>query len=361
MKKQQKGKKFTQLLMLWHEKDNTRQMPWKGEKDPYKIWLSEIILQQTRVEQGTAYFNRFVAKYPNITALANAQDTDVFKLWEGLGYYNRCKNMLATSRFIWSELNAVFPHTYESLLKLKGVGPYTAAAIASFAYDLPNAVVDGNVYRVLARYFGVSTPVDSKEGKAQFTELAEQVLDPANSALYNQAIMDFGATICKPAAPLCSLCPLSKHCVALQGNIVGELPVKDKKLIRRKRWFYYLVIESNEKFLVKKRTGNDIWQNLHEFLLIETREPTASNDILASTEIGELQLNNVRLLNVSDTLQQQLTHQTIYATFIALHSESILVPDGMEMVEKNHMEELAFPRIINKYMEQTASRFPEAV
>jgi len=351
MKKQQKGQKFTQLLMLWHEKDNNREMPWKGEKDPYKIWLSEIILQQTRVEQGTAYFNRFVAKYPNIAAIANAADVEVFKLWEGLGYYNRCKNMLTAARFIDSQLYGIFPSTYEDILQLKGVGPYTAAAIASFAYNHPTAVVDGNVYRVLARYFGISTSVDSVAGKSQFAELAQVVLDRSNSASYNQAIMDFGATICKPQLPLCSVCILSEGCVAFLTNRVALLPVKEKKLVKKHRWFNYIVAEKDNRLLVKKRTGKDIWQNLHEFLLVETPKPVETEQVLAAKDVQALRLKNFKVKKVIGGMKQQLTHQTIHATFIYLHCKSMTVPDGMEMVEKDDIEKLAFPRVIKHYME----------
>ncbi len=351
MKKHQKEQKFTQLLMCWHEKQNNRQMPWKGEKDPYKIWLSEIILQQTRVEQGTGYFNRFIAKYPNVKALADAEDVDVFKLWEGLGYYNRCKNLLAAARFVHSELGGIFPDNYNGLLQLKGVGPYTAAAIASFAYNLPNAVVDGNVYRVLARYFGIKTSVDSITGKSQFAELAHLVLDTDSSALYNQAIMDFGATICKPQVPLCPACVLSENCVAFQQDLVETLPVKDKKLPKKHRWFNYVVVENAGKILVKKRIGKDIWQNLHEFLLVETTEPVKSAQLLELGVVKSLGLKGLQVKAVTEAMKQQLTHQTIHASFIYLKCSSLAVPDGMEMVEKQHMEKLAFPRVINHYLE----------
>ena len=218
-------------------------MPWKGEKDPYKIWLSEIILQQTRVEQGLAYYTNFIKTFPTVHQLAKAPDEKVFKLWEGLGYYSRCRNLLATARFISKELKGKFPDNYESIKALKGIGPYTAAAISSFAYNLPHAVVDGNVFRVLARVFGISKSIDSTEGKKQFTVLAEELLDKNHPGLYNQAIMDFGAVICKPAAPLCDTCVFKKECYAFRHNKVNALPVKEKKINIKKRWFYYLVLE----------------------------------------------------------------------------------------------------------------------
>jgi A/G-specific adenine glycosylase len=214
MEKNKKNTFFTQQLLKWDKKQNSRAMPWKGEKDPYKIWLSEIILQQTRVEQGLGYYNRFIAEFPTIHDLAKAPETKVFKLWEGLGYYTRCKNIIITARYISSELKGKFPVTYNDILKLKGVGPYTAAAIASFAFNLPHAVVDGNVFRVLARYFGIDTPIDSITGKKNFTVLANELIDKKIPGKYNQALMDFGAVLCKPQQPLCDTCPLKPNCSA---------------------------------------------------------------------------------------------------------------------------------------------------
>ena len=224
---------FTKTLMNWNKAYNVRKMPWKGQKDPYKIWLSEIILQQTRVEQGLAYYNRFIDRYPSVINLANAKDEEVFKLWEGLGYYTRCKNLLSTARYIAFELGGIFPNNYEELLQLKGVGPYTAAAIASFSYNLPYAVVDGNVFRVIARYFGIDKPIDTTAGKYFFTELANQLLPPKEAGLYNQAIMDFGATICKPALPSCTTCKLHKTCAAIELGRVNILPIKTRQQCRR--------------------------------------------------------------------------------------------------------------------------------
>ena len=201
-----KPQKFSRILQKWNREKNTRQMPWKGEKDPYKIWLSEIILQQTRVEQGLNYYNNFIKTFPDVHKLAKAPEEKIFKLWEGLGYYTRCRNLIASARYISKELKGKFPDTYEEIKALKGVGPYTAAAISSFAFNLPHAVVDGNVFRVLARIFGISTPIDSTEGKKKFTELANKLLDKKQPGFYNQAIMDFGAVICKPAPCLQSLC-----------------------------------------------------------------------------------------------------------------------------------------------------------
>src|SRR5262245_7782259 len=253
---------FTKKLLTWNKSSNKRQMPWKGEKDPYKIWLSEIILQQTRVEQGLEYYKKFIAKFPTVHDLAKAPEQQVFKLWEGLGYYTRCKNLVATAKVISKEKGGKFPNTYEDIKSLKGIGPYTAAAIASFAFNLPYAVVDGNVFRVLARVFGISKATDSTKGKSFFNELATELLDTKQPGLYNQAIMDFGATVCKPALPLCTKCVMKNNCYAFLNDRVNELPVKEKKINIKKRWFYYLVMEYKNEIVVRQRTGKDIWQQL---------------------------------------------------------------------------------------------------
>jgi A/G-specific adenine glycosylase len=340
---------FTQELLQWNKNENRREMPWKGEKDPYKIWLSEIILQQTRVEQGLGYYNRFVQKFPSVDKLANAPETAVFKLWEGLGYYSRCKNLAATAKFISKELKGKFPATYEEILKLKGVGPYTASAIASFAYNLPHAVVDGNVMRVLARYFGISTAIDSTEGKKYFSKQAEKLLDKKQPGLYNQAIMDFGATVCKPQQPLCSACILKQHCSALKKNIVQDLPVKEGKLVKKHRWFYYIIAEYKNGFIIRKRTQKDIWQNLHEFILMENDKALQTAEIFSSGAFEKIAGKKYELISVSGIYKQQLTHQTIHGWFIHIRINKKTLPDDYVLIEKPKLKELAFPRLITTY------------
>ncbi|MEO1264044.1 MAG: A/G-specific adenine glycosylase, partial [Bacteroidota bacterium] len=233
---------------------NHRPLPWKGEKNPYLIWLSEIILQQTRVEQGLPYFEKFKKKYPTVKDLANAPEDEVMKMWEGLGYYSRARNLHAAAKFIADELNGTFPDTFHEILGLKGVGPYTAAAIASFAYGLPHAVVDGNVYRVLSRFFGIEEPIDTTAGKKLFAALAQELLDEKQAGNYNQAIMDFGATHCTPALPACTSCLMKSKCTAFQKNTVNKLPVKIKKTKRRQRFFNYLILNEKGNVFIKKRT-----------------------------------------------------------------------------------------------------------
>lgn len=325
-------------------------MPWKGEKDPYKIWLSEIILQQTRVDQGINYYLRFIKKYPTVLKLAAASDDEVFKLWEGLGYYSRCKNILATARHISLELNGKFPDNFENILKLKGIGPYTAAAIASFAFNLPYAVVDGNVSRVLARYFGIHTAIDSTIGKKEFTVLAQQRLDKSAPALYNQAIMDFGATVCKPQLPLCLQCLLSNACKAFKENSVSSLPVKEKKIIKKNRWFYFIVLEQNGKYFVRKRAAKDIWQNLHEFILIEKPAKTALSLITESPEFKSAVVQAYKPVATSGYYKQQLTHQTIHGCFIHIKIVGKKLIKGYELMDKKALAQLAFPKLVNDYL-----------
>jgi A/G-specific adenine glycosylase len=352
MKKEINQPVFTRLLMLWNKKYNKRLMPWKGEKDPYKIWVSEIILQQTRVEQGMDYYLRFIKKYPTVKKLAAAADNEVFKIWEGLGYYSRCKNLLAAARFIVETHKGKFPENYKTILELKGVGPYTAAAIASFAYNLPHAVVDGNVNRVLARFFGITTPIDSTNGKQQFNELAMQVLDNNNAGLYNQAIMDFGATLCKPQLPHCAVCIMQSDCRAYAEERVNVLPVKEKKILKKNRWFYYVIAEYGNKFLVRKRTGKDIWQNLHEFILIETITHQNPEQVIESEKFKAIVGKKHTVLKISTNFKQTLTHQFIHAFFIHIKISKLFKPEGMEWIAKDDLKNLAFPKLINAYIEQ---------
>jgi A/G-specific adenine glycosylase len=346
-------KRIAPALLQWHETENKREMPWKGEKDPYKVWLSEVILQQTRVEQGLDYYLRFVKKYPTIAKLAKAQDEDVFKLWEGLGYYSRCKNLLFTARVIQNELNGQFPNNYTDLLKLKGVGPYTAAAIASFVFNQPHAVIDGNVFRVLSRVFGINTAIDSSAGKQIFAELAEAQLDIRHPGLYNQAIMDLGATVCKPFLPMCNHCPLQKICTAYATGTVNKLPVKEKKLQKKRRWFYYFILEAEEKWLVNKRGAGDIWENLYEFMLLESESAQVWTNELVETVLKEqMGISKAALLGISAEQRQLLTHQEIRGQFIHLRLKSI--PASMQTYQwqpAKAIRKLSFPKFITQYLD----------
>lgn len=344
---------FTEKLLEWNNAQNTRSMPWKGEKDPYKIWLSEIILQQTRVEQGLAYYQKFVAAFPTIQHLAKAPEKKVFKLWEGLGYYTRCRNLIATAQRVVNDYKGQFPSTYETIKELKGIGPYTAAAIASFAFNEPKAVVDGNVQRVIARYFGISTPIDTAAGKKLYQELATALLDTEQPGVYNQAIMDFGAVICKPQNPLCTDCPQQSDCEAFKHNFVKELPVKEKSLVKKERWFYYFIIQYQHKLYIRQRTDKDIWQDLHEFVPYEAAAPVEEmfQELPFLKELFGKQSYSVT--HISKVYHQQLTHQLVHGQFITVTAlKPVAALKGFMLVDKKQLKKYAFPRLINTFLEE---------
>lgn len=333
-------------MLSWHFEENDRQLPWKSEKDPYRIWLSEIILQQTRAQQGLPYYERFIRAYPDVHALAAAPEDEVFRLWQGLGYYNRCRNLLHTARIISREHGGRFPEQYQAILSLKGIGAYTAAAIASFAFDLPHAVVDGNVYRVLARFFGIDTYIDSTEGRKYFTELAGQLLDRQQPAAFNQAIMDFGASVCKPQLPLCGACPLSARCVAFKKDMVSLLPVKEKKLAVKERHFHYFVLTTPGEIYLQQRQSKDIWQNLYEFLLIEEERDITENEQwhLVAPYFPEKPVPAFQN-------RQRLTHQLIISGFylIELQAKTFDLPGGI-WVPIHSLKNYAFPKTILSFL-----------
>ena len=346
---------FTKILLKWHKAENNRKMPWKGEKNPYKIWLSEVILQQTRVQQGWSYYEKFLHAFPTVHDLAVAPEQKVFKLWEGLGYYNRCRNLIATAKRIDAEYNGQFPNTYEEILALKGIGPYTAAAIASFAFGLPHAVVDGNVTRVLSRYFGNSTPIDTVAGKKLYTELADALLDKEQADIYNQAIMDFGATICLPRNPLCAECMQQADCQAFQNDRTTQLPVKEKSIKKTPRWFYYFIVETpDDKVYIRQRTAKDIWEGLFEFVLWETDLPAYfdNNRLPPSDHLRQLfgqQALTVRY--ISRVYRQELSHQTIQGQFLTVRLKKTLptLKDYL-LVDRGRLPEYAFPKFINAWL-----------
>jgi len=347
-----KNKKyFGEKLIKWDRNHNTRHMPWKGERDPYRVWVSEIILQQTRVEQGTAYYQRFIGRWPDVKSLAAAREDEVYKAWEGLGYYTRCRNLIATARHIAGALDGRFPDRYEDILQLRGVGTYTAAAIASFAFRLPHAVLDGNVFRVLARFFGIDTPVDSPGGKKLFSTLSAELLDRSNPGAYNQAIMDFGAVVCKPQQPACGICPLAAKCVAMRDQRIRELPVKGKSIKQRTRYFHYFIVEQGGAVYVRKRTGNDIWKNLYEFPLLETGRPVPARRLLQMAGTRRLLGEGYRVKKISEDYLQKLTHQVIHGRFYHLSAKAgWTVPEGFEKVAAGQLQERPFPKFITSYL-----------
>ncbi len=352
MNKAAKKKYFTKTLLEWFNK-NDRPLPWKGEKNPYYVWLSEIILQQTRVEQGLPYFQKFKENFPTIFDLASASEDQVMKLWEGLGYYSRARNLHFTAKYIANELQGHFPNNYKAILALKGVGPYTAAAIASFAFGLPHAVVDGNVYRVLSRVFGIDTPIDTNAGKKQFYQLASELIEKQAPSKYNQAIMDFGATHCTPAKPSCAACPMSEHCIALANSTVHLLPVKSKKIKKKDRYFNYLICRIGENLLLKKRTEKDIWQNLYDFPLIETSGLLTKKELITHQIFQKIVGNNAcQIKKISRPYKQVLTHQKIIAIFWEIELNDNLKQNDLIFfqVKQKNINNFAFPKIVDLYL-----------
>lgn len=342
---------FTKKLLKWDHEQNFRSMPWKKEASPYRIWLSEIILQQTRVEQGIAYYKKFLTAFPTIEALAQAPEQEIFKCWEGLGYYSRCRNLIAAAKKIVADHQGSFPSSYAEIRALPGIGPYTAAAISSFAFGQPHAVVDGNVIRVLARYFGINTTPGSSSGKKLFDLLAGELLDKNHPAAYNQAIMDFGATICKPRNPLCSECVQVSNCQAFRNGWIGELPLKQTPLARRKRWFYYFIVAAGKnKYWIRKRTEKDIWQNLYEFVLWEPGK------LIPQERLGENAFfrehfgnKGLQIRQISPPVQQVLTHQTITGCFVHLNHALPEFP-GFQAVSLKQLQTFPFPKMIAEYI-----------
>ncbi|MCH2044853.1 MAG: A/G-specific adenine glycosylase [Saprospiraceae bacterium] len=342
---------FTSKLLKWAENQD-RNLPWKKTQNPYYIWLSEIILQQTRVEQGKPYYEKFVKNYPTVTDLADAPEDDVLKLWQGLGYYSRARNLHFTAKYIKENYQGIFPKTYEEIRALKGVGDYTAAAIASFSYNLPHAVVDGNVYRVLSRFFGIETAIDTTLGKKTFAALAQELLPKRKAAVYNQAIMDFGATHCKPKQALCTTCLHQKKCVAFTDKKVNLLPVKSKKIKKKDRFFYYLVCNSQGETQLLKREGKDIWQGLYQFPMIELdklfdQEELEKNDKWKG-KIGDAKF---KIQRFSKPYKQTLSHQRIVARFIEIDctNEFFLQDPKIIKIKKTELLNFAFPKIIDTY------------
>ena len=314
---------FSNVLVQWYLQ-NKRDLPWRETSNPYKIWLSEIILQQTRVDQGLSYYFKFLNHFPTVFDLANASEEQVLKLWQGLGYYSRARNLHASAKYIVTVFQGKFPTTYNELIKLKGVGDYTASAIASICFNGPNAVVDGNVYRVLARYYGINTPINSTNGIKKFKALAQRLLNIENAGTHNQAIMEFGATMCKPQNPNCTTCPLNNSCISLEKDLIKTLPVKEKKGTIKNRYFNYLVVQTaNNKTIIEKRTKG-IWVNLYQFPLIETDKEINEQELISTKKFEKLFAKmpiTLQLFNQTMVVHK-LSHQHIYTKFWIVKTNS---------------------------------------
>lgn len=340
---------FSETLIRWYS-ENKRVLPWRQTKEAYYIWLSEIILQQTQVKQGLPYYKAFTKKFPSVFKLAYAKESEVLKLWQGLGYYSRARNLHTTAKYIANELNGEFPDNYKDLLKLKGVGDYTASAIASICFNEITAVVDGNVYRVLSRYFGIETPINSSKGAKEFKALAQKLIDKKNPADFNQAIMEFGAIQCKPKNPDCYVCPLNKGCIAYNKNRIAKLPVKVKSAKAKKKYFNFLVfISKDEKTILEKRVGKGIWQNLYQFPLVESEKEQKYNTFKKQLESHNLLKGNpfeLLLYNKEATIHK-LSHQHLHIKFWIINVNNLKV-DG---VSRNKIHKYPVPVVIGNFIE----------
>ena len=336
---------FSILISIWY-RQNARNLPWRAENDPYKIWLSEIILQQTRVDQGMAYYYKFTQNYPTVKDLAEATEDQVLNDWQGLGYYSRARNLHFAAKQIMVEHQGQFPSTYKDIKKLKGVGDYTAAAIASFAFDLPHAVVDGNVYRVLSRLLAISTPIDTTEGKKIFQKAACSLMSTDDPATHNQAIMELGALVCTPKNPKCESCPVNALCLAYENKTQEQYPVKAKKTKVRDRYFHYLVFEKNGRTLLKKRGPNDVWQGLYDFPLIEYKKPSSPS----AQDLTKWQVTD---LIEDKQLKHILTHQRIHAVFWIAVGNPRNIDEDFIWVDLNDLDNYPMPQLLIRYLESS--------
>jgi A/G-specific adenine glycosylase len=341
-------KEFSNEIVNWY-RENRRSLPWRETNDPYYIWLSEIILQQTRVNQGLPYYLRFTEAFPTVKDLANAPEDTVLRLWQGLGYYSRAKNLHRCAKVVAEQHEGRFPSSFEELAQLPGIGSYTAAAIASIAFNQKVAVVDGNVYRVLARLFGVATDISSTEGKKHFFELANGLISPKHPGDHNQAVMEFGAMHCTPTQPKCTSCIFMKRCIAYNRGIVDQLPVKEKKTRKRTRYFYYFILRDRGKIAMKKRTGRDIWNGLYEFHLIES----PSDEDVARVKVKDPLLAGAAVKDVG-SIRHILSHQVLQIRFFEVENltKDRRMFQGLSFISPEKAAEMPKPIAITRYLEK---------
>lgn len=350
---------FANKLISWYQSSG-RELPWRNTQDPYIIWLSEVILQQTRVEQGRPYFHAFVEHFPSVSAFAEAGEDEILRLWQGLGYYSRARNMHKAAKMVMNEFNGEFPTAYVDLLRLPGVGGYTAAAISSFSVNERQAVVDGNVFRALSRFFGISLAINSNEGKKLFQNLAQELISESDPGLYNHAIMDFGAIVCKPKVPSCFECVFREECVALKEDTVAVLPVKNKGKKSRDRYFNYFLIENEGAILMDKRQEGDVWANMYEFPLIETQENLEINELTSLTLFKQL-FDGATVEPIGGTVKHVLSHQNIYARFYRLSGINGVLEkkDSWNYFLLENLDKLAKHKLIfsfiNKYVKANSN------
>ncbi|MEI7526835.1 MAG: A/G-specific adenine glycosylase [Mariniphaga sp.] len=341
---------FHKILSDWY-KHNKRDLPWRSNRDPYYVWISEIILQQTRVDQGTEYFVRFIAQFPNIASLAGSSENELLKMWQGLGYYSRARNIYVAAGQIMNHFNGRFPDSHNDILKLKGVGDYTAAAIASIAFGLPHAAIDGNVYRVLSRIFGIHTPIDSTQGKREFLELSTFLIDRDSPGAYNEALMEFGALQCVPRNPDCTVCPFQNQCIAFSRSEIAALPVKSIKVKVRHRFFNYLYLKHDKSIILEKREGNDIWQNMYQLPLIESLKSLTVNE-LAGDEKFRLMFENESIVieTVGGEILHVLSHQKLHVRFFEISTLEAPKRSGWINIIPEALSEYPIPKLIDNFL-----------
>lgn len=344
---------FSKQIVGWYQV-HKRDLPWRQTRDPYVIWLSEIILQQTRVDQGLPYFERFLYHYPNIQLFAQADEGEILRHWQGLGYYSRARNMHQAAKLVMSEMRGIFPTSYDQLIRLPGVGDYTASAISSFAAAEPHAVVDGNVFRVLARYFGIDTPINSTKGKKLFRTIAQDILDITDPGTHNQAMMEFGSMLCKPKSPDCGACPVSLGCQALQTNRVNQLPVKIKGKASANRFFNYFIVmdEKQEGLYLEQRTAGDIWANLYQLPLLETSTLATVDELYRQTDLIEWFGKQIVLTPVSGVVKHVLSHQNLHAQFFEVRGQELSSEKktAWNYVLLKDLNKLAQPKLIYAFL-----------
>ncbi len=342
---------FSDKIIRWYQL-NKRDLPWRDISDPYKIWVSEVILQQTRIAQGYNYYLRFIEKFPTIASLASASEDEVLLVWQGLGYYSRARNMHSAAKQIMEKFNGSFPTTYKDIRSLKGVGNYTAAAIASFAFHLPYAVLDGNVFRVLSRFFTIKTPIDTTAGIKEFQTLTQELMDKKHPELYNQGVMDIGATICLPQNPLCRECPLSENCLAADQNCQADYPVKSKKIQTKDRYFVYFVVNEKGTYYLHRRDNKDIWAGLYEFPLMELASTfEESKDFPSIMTFFKKEFVNITIESISAEMKHVLTHQTLHAWFFTGSAKLAHNNDKYIQVNRDEIENYAVSKLTNRYLE----------
>lgn len=355
---------LTDSILKWYDK-NARDLPWRKTKDPYKIWLSEVILQQTRVAQGLPYYYKFIENFPSVKSLAEASEDNVLLHWQGLGYYSRARNLHTCAKKIIEDYNGIFPNSYESLLKLPGIGEYTAAAISSFAFELPNAAIDGNIIRVISRIFGILHQPHSPESKKEIKYISQELILNNPASTYNQAMMELGALVCTPKKPKCNICPAREHCYAFGNNKMDELPSPKKKINVKIRYFYYLIIENQGNILIEKRTKNDIWRNLYQFPLIESETEIETSEIEIEVQKMLPDFNFV-INEISEIWEHKLSHRVLKTRFLKLSlkkettTDSIISESEFDYQNKNGILEIdssminqyAMPQLIRDYLKK---------